>query len=87
MNLSRLDLAKEIYGKLREEFPSLTLKMTDRVIAQFLHSLSEKVLNENRKVQLRPYGTISRKERRTRKGYLIEYVHLKAGKNFRRVKP
>ncbi len=84
MNLSRLDLAKEVYARLKGTYPTLSLKMTDAVIREFLSSLSEKVLKEGHTAQLRPYGTLTRKTRRTRKGSLIEYVHLKAGKSFRR---
>ena len=87
MNLSRLDLAKEVYHKLKETYPTLSLKMTDAILREFLHSLGEKVLKEGHTAQLRPYGTITRKTRKKRDGSLIEYVHLKAGKSFRRERP
>ena len=85
MNLSRMDLAKEVYHKLKESHPNLSLKTTDAVIREFLHTLGENVLVKGKSVQLRPYVTVTRKTRRGKK-FHSEYVHFKAGKEYRRAK-
>ena len=82
--ITKVEISREITEKLKEKYPKLTLRMTQDIITTLLHLLEEKVLKDNKTIRLRPYLTITQKERKTKK-YRFKYVHFKAGKQLKQI--